>query len=248
MDSNQWDFPKSLSEYQKAKAAKAGPWNPPLSPKLVSLGTQCTPASHIKLRRRQRGIVSPFSWSYTPPEIVLDILQDDFKTLLNRNKYFYKTISRLARNSMTPHPPTPRPSSNKRKRPHPHSTTGLIFAHSDPISNSNDYLKLKAQCDFLRKCLNSNSGYGYIISIFSPYEKHKDALIGIRKIIPKACKFFVCYTQQKENFDPVLTEDDIYYGAVHIEDWRDRGWPLAAKAQAVGYSQEFTEMVDKVFY
>ena len=61
----------------------------PKTEKLVSLGTLCAPASQILYIREQKGIVSPFSWQKTTPEIVLNILQDDFVTLLNKDKYAY---------------------------------------------------------------------------------------------------------------------------------------------------------------
>jgi hypothetical protein len=175
------------------------------------------------------------------PELVLNILQDDFAKLLDKERYDY-----------IPWKNKFKPEMKRKLATNLGPGLGeLVFAHSDPLKNLDDYLKLKAQCDYLRRCLNTDSDLGYIMSIsFGPYEKHKEALVGIRKIIPKNCKFFVCRMEQGQNFEPTLTEDDIYYGAVDIGDGWAQGSAYAddQRVRAYGESDEYTKMIDKIFY
>ena len=204
--------------------------------KLVSLGVQCTPASHIKFGRKEGGIVSPFAWSISTPEIVRNILQNNFKTFLNRDKYSYWTS----------------PSTNLlqrflgQKKVLPVSEDGVKFSHSDPIKKDSDYEKVKAQCEYLKECLNTPSGFGYIMSIFRPLEKHRNDLIEIRSMIPADCKFFVCYFNKKSiNTEPDIIFNDIYYGAINVKDLKFKD---GERARAMGTCEEYTKMVDKIFY
>jgi len=171
--------------------------------------------------------MSPFSWQVCTPELVLNTLQDNFAKLLDKERYTaYTKENRLIADL----------GSGFGK---------FVFAHSDPLKNPDDYLKLEAQCSYLRRCLNTDNDLGYIMSIpFSPYEKHKEALADIRKIIPKNCKLFVCCMEQGQNLGPTITEDDIYYGAVDIggAEWGD------LRVRAYGESDEYTKMIDEIFY
>ena len=232
--------------------------------KLVSLGSLCSPATQIVFRRGQGGIVSPFSWQRSTPEVVLNILQDDFVTLLNRDKYVYniqKGYTHFHSRTNTPNVSDPYTITNE-------LIVGelgyhLSFAHSDPLENLDDYQKLQAQCDYLKKCLNTSDGVGYLMNIFQPYEWYTDVLVGIRKIIPEDCKFFVCLMRKEQNLAPKLNEDNIYYGAFDIGDHTQRlvipsakypkpnfldKWKDYDGAHAYGMSEEYTKMVDKIFY
>jgi len=200
--------------------------------RLVSLGTNCAPGVQILRERKQRGVASPFSWQVCTPELVLNILQDNFTKLLDKERYTAYTWW-----------------TEKENRLMADLGSGFgkfVFAHSDPLKNPDDYLKLKAQCSYLRRCLNTDNDLGYIMSIWrhQPYKKHKEALVGIRKIIPKNCKFFVCCMEQGQNLGPTLTEDDIYYGAVDIggAEWGDM------RVRAYGESDRYTRMIDEIFY
>lgn len=232
--------------------------------KLVSLGTLCSPATQIVFRREQGGIVSPFSWQRSTPEIVLNTLQDDFVTLLNRDKYVYNIqndYTHFHSRTNTPTASGPRTVSNELMV----GKLGyhLSFAHSDPLKNLDDYQKLEAQCRYLRECLNTSDGVGYLMNIFHPYKHYSDALVGIRKMIPEDCKFFVCLMKSKQNLAPELNEDNIYYGAFSIGDHTKRlvipspkypkpnfldKWKPCDFAHAYGMSEEYTKMIDKIFY
>ena len=195
--------------------------------KLVSLGGQCTPAQHILRKRNGSGIESPFARAGTNPRIVSNILQDNFKTFLDRDKYSYWT-------------------SPSNKRVLPISEDGVKFAHYDPIKKDSDYEKVKAQCEYLKDCLNTPSGFGYIMSIFRPLEKYRNDLIEIRSIIPADCKFFVCFFNKKSiNTGPDIIFNDIYYGAINVKDLKFKD---GERARAMGTCEEYTKMIDKIFY
>ena len=97
--------------------------------KLVSLGTQCSPAVQIKLKTKESGIESPFARTGTNPRIVSNILQDNFKTFLDRDKYSYWT---------RPKTKWTRPNT---KMVIPVSEDGVKFSHTDPIKKDSDYEK-----------------------------------------------------------------------------------------------------------
>ena len=195
--------------------------------KLVSLGVQCTPAEYILLKRKESGIGSPFSRTGTSPRIVSNILQDNFKTFLDRDKYSYWTNPR-------------------NKKVLPVSEDRVRFSHSDPIKKDSDYEKVKAQCEYLKECLNTPSGFGYMMSIFCPLEKYRNELIEIRSMIPADCKFFVCYFNKKSiNTEPDIIFNDIYYGAINVKDLKYKD---GERARAMGTCEEYTKMIDKIFY
>ena len=195
--------------------------------KLVSLGVQCTPAEYILQKRKESGIGSPFSWTGTSPRIVSNILQDNFKTFLDRDKYSYWTNPRS-------------------KRTVPISEDEARFVHCDPIKKDSDYEKVKAQCEYLKECLNAPSGFGYIMSIFRPLKKCRNELIEIRSMIPADCKFFVCYFNKRSiNTEPDIIFNDIYYGAIDVTDLKFKD---GNRARAMGTCEEYTKMIDKIFY
>ena len=251
----------------------------PKTEKLVSLGTLCAPASQILYIREQKGIVSPFSWQKTTPEIVLNILQDDFVTLLNKDKYAYNIKDGLTHFHSHTNTSTSSGLREYLARRHEYGPLHtyeqfnelivaepgyhLVFPHTDPLKNLNDYEKLKAQCAYLKACLNTDSGFGYIMNILGPYEYHADTLIGIREMIPEDCKFFVCLMKNKQDFEPELNKDNIYYGAFDIGDHTKRlmtpsarspklnfleKWKPHETAHAYGMAEEYTKMIDKIFY
>tara|TARA_B100000287_G_scaffold230036_1_gene216735 strand:- start:221 stop:811 length:591 start_codon:yes stop_codon:yes gene_type:complete len=195
--------------------------------KLISLGTQCSPAAYIKFKRKESGIESPFSRTGTNPRIISNILQDDFKTFLDRDKYSYGTKPRS-------------------KKIVPISEDGVRFSHCDPIKKDSDYEKIKAECEYLKECLNTPSGFGYIMSIFYPFKKYENELMEIRSMIPADCKFFVCYFNKKLiNIEPDIIFNDIYYGAINVKDLK---FEDGLRARSMGMSKEYTKMIDKIFY
>ena len=202
--------------------------------KLVSLGTQCSPAVQIKLKRKESGIESPFARTGTNPRIVSNILQDNFKTFLDRDKYSYWT---------RPKTKWTRPNT---KMVIPVSEDGVKFSHTDPIKKDSDYEKIKAECEYLKECLNTPSGFGYIMSILRPFKKYENELIEIRSMIPTGCKFFVCYFGKKAiHTEPDVVFNDIYYGAINIKDLKFKD---GLRARSMGTCEEYTKMIDKIFY
>jgi len=221
--------------------------------KLVSLGGFCIAQNHIRKVRKQEGAASPFSRVLTKPDIVVDILNDDFKTFLNKDEYIYgahpKTGVRVA-----------------------WSADGARFSHSDFDTIPGEHEKLKSQCDYLRDCLSTKTGFGYLMIIYwHDYEYYKSSLVQIRKIIPEDCKLFVCAIRWYGNFGPTLTEDNIYYGGIELPEanciwWKkkneyskgitmkqDERDPDNVREKVFsmapyGISPEYNEMVDKVFY
>ena len=195
--------------------------------KLVSLGTQCSPAVQIKLKTKESGIESPFARTGTNPRIVSNILQDNFKTFLDRDKYSYWT-------------------SPNTKKVLPVSEDRVKFSHCDPIKKDSDYEKIKAECEYLKECLNTPSGFGYIMSILRPFKKYENELMEIRSMIPADCKFFVCYFGKKAiHTEPDIVINDIYYGAINIKDLKFKD---GLRARSMGTCEEYTKMIDKIFY
>ena len=202
--------------------------------RLVSIGTSCISGIQIKYIHKQRGLVSPFTWTLSTIENINTAIESNFNTLLDRDNYISYTIIN---------------SQNKRQLVI-QSVCGTKFLHCDPLDNKDHYDKLKAQCRYIKECLSQSRDIGYMVTIFHSYEKKRNGLRAIRKVIPKDCKFLVTELNCGINSEPLLNDDNIYVASVDIGDYTkrvDEGGRQYARAQAYGVSPEYTEIVNAVF-
>lgn len=202
--------------------------------RLVSIGTSCISGIHIKYIHKQRGLVSPFTWTLSTIENINTAIESNFNTLLDRDNYSSHTMTNL----------------ENEIEPFILSVCGTKFIHSNPLYSKDHYDKLKAQCGYIKECLSQSHDIGYMMTIFHRYEKKRSGLRDIRKAIPKDCKFLVTQVNCDINSEPLLNDDNIYVASVDIGDYTkrvDEGGKQYGRAKAYGISPEYTEIVNAVF-
>lgn len=130
----------------------------------IGLGQNCNASWYIKASGNKRASY-PFDWVFTTPEIILDMLGDDFEAFLDRSKFI------------------PHGTDAGHERYHE-----WFFGHRNPASSDKDH-------DYLKRCVErwnarmaSKEPIVFVTIVLNEFEKRKRWRIGFTKgfSLPKA--------------------------------------------------------------
>jgi hypothetical protein len=186
--------------------------NPPLAvPQLISLGAHCYTAYMLK-RAGLKSASYPFDWIFSSPQMVRDIIEDDFDTFMNP-KYF-------------------RPVSENQGKSCDHiyylERYGIksIFNHSNPTLPS-DYAYLRRTVDRFRAQLNGSSPLVFVCT-FRSSRAALDGFLCLRTYLLKTNPDIQCLGVAISNDAPPNDPSDNTFGTsdgvipfVATSEWLD---------------------------
>jgi len=124
---------------------------------VISLGCRCSQAGTFKYLN-QRRYACPFDWIFSSTKMVLHCLRDDFKTFLDRDKYFLNATVFDAIGLKPGSAPRDRRLIGHRE--YSEMTEGVgrgsIFNHRDPMLSDEDYVYTQRSVDRFRSVLHSS--------------------------------------------------------------------------------------------
>lgn len=195
---------------------------------LISLGQNCAPQFAIKYSFNQRGITSPFAWCFSNIKDLSEIISNNYKPLLNKEKII--------------------PTKYNNKKIPELSTYGIRWIHepdiSEDIAFEKFYSKLEAQVDFVRGAtFEEKESCGFIISSRKMYDKVEEPLNELRKVIPAHHKVLFCSYSNNIN-SPVKINNNIYTANMHSNSFSSVN---SLSARRYGKSELFANIIRKAF-
>ena len=154
-EAEQTDARISAEETRKAIAE----WKHPNSVS-IGMGQNCCTAWYLKVSENKFASY-PFDWIVTSPEIVIDILDDDFNRLLDREQIISKTY--------------------RAGHKYYHD---ILFGHRNPALSKDDYAYFKRCVKRWKALMAAHPPVVYVTVVLNEVDKRKDVLGGFNGSIP----------------------------------------------------------------